>query len=217
MNAISRKTEWAAWGGLVLVIVTIAALYVLNRVSPPTPSSSLEVASASYPEVPDFRLTNQVGKAVSRADLRGRIWIANLIFTRCPGPCAEMTRQMARLQSALPTNAPVKLVSLTTDPEFDTAQILARYGERFGAKSDRWWFLTGTKQQIAQLAVEGLKFTALDKDPSERSSENDLFIHSTILVLVDQHGRLRGAFDSLQPGAQEQLLKGVEKLRTEKN
>lgn len=217
MNAISRKTEWAAWGGLVLVIVTITALYILNRVSPPIPSRSLELASASYPEVPDFTLTNQVGKAVSRADLRSQIWIADLIFTRCPGPCAQMTRQMGDLQSALPATAPVKLVSLTTDPEFDTPQVLARYGERFGAKSDRWWFLTGTKQQIAQLAVEGLKFTALDKDPSERSGENDLFIHSTILVLVDQHGRLRGAFDSLQPGARDQLLKAVEKLRTEKN
>ena len=75
-------------------------------------------------QLPDFVLTNQLGQAVSLADLRGQVWVADVIFTRCPGPCAKMTRHYAELQTALPANQPIKLVSFTSDPEYDTPKVL---------------------------------------------------------------------------------------------
>ena len=211
MNAVSRKVEWAVWGGLCLVIFTIAALYVGTRwVSPPPPP-------AHYPEIPEFTLTNQMGSSISRASLHGQVWVADIIFTTCPGPCAQMTKRMSELQAALSADAPVKLVSLTTYPEFDTPAVLAKYAARFGAQSNRWWFLTGTKQQIFRLAIDGLKLTALDKDPAERSNESDLFIHSTIFVVVDKQGRFRGAFEALQPGPYREMLSTIKKLQRERN
>ena len=108
----------------------------------------------------DFTLTNQNGGAVSLADLRGKVWVADIIFTRCPGPCLRMTRQMKELQDALPPGSQTKLVTLTTDADFDTPPVLKLYAERFGADTNRWMFLTGAKQEIAKLAIDSLKLLA---------------------------------------------------------
>ena len=123
--------------------------------------------------------------------------------TRCPGPCARMSRQMAELQSHLGADPRVRLISLTTDPDYDQPEVLRRYAEKFGAQPTRWWFLTGLKQEIGRLAVEGLKLTAREKNPEERASDADLFIHSTVFALVDKHGRLRAVFET-------QPVQGVE-------
>ena len=63
-----------------------------------------------------------------------------------------------------------KLVTLTTDADFDTPPVLKAYAERFGADPQRWMFLTGTKQEIAKLAIDSLKLTAIAKKPEERES-----------------------------------------------
>lgn len=149
-----------------------------------------------YGQVANFSLTNQDGAAVSLADLRGKVWVADIIFTRCPGPCLKMTRQMSQLQAALPARSGAKLVSLTTDAAYDTPPVLKAYARRFGADFSRWMFLTGTPKQIANLAIDSLKLTALAKGPEERQSPVDLFVHSTILVVIDKHAQLRGIFET---------------------
>src|SRR5208283_2534015 len=100
---------------------------------------------------------------VTLATLRGHVWVADIIFTRCGGPCPRMTRQMKDLQEALPANSQARLVTLTTDADFDTPAVLKAYGERFGADFNRWLFLTGTKPGIANLAIDSLKLTAIEK------------------------------------------------------
>lgn len=149
-----------------------------------------------YSQVADFSLTNQDGNMVSLADLRGRVWIADIIFTRCPGPCLRMTQQMKELQSALPKDARTRLISLTTDPNYDTPAILKLYGERNGADMSRWTFLTGTKQQIGNLATGSLKLSAVETKPEDRASATDLWVHSTIFVIVDKRGQLRGVYQT---------------------
>ncbi len=91
-------------------------------------------------QITGFTLTNQDNAAVSLADLRGKVWVADVVFTRCAGPCPRMTHQLAELQSALPANQPVRLVTLTSDPEYDTPPVLKKYAARFGADSNRWMF-----------------------------------------------------------------------------
>ena len=187
-NSPSPKSQWTVWGGLFLVGLTAVGLFVLSkvRVLPPTPPVIGKVS--------DFNLTNQFGHQITLDSLRGKIWVADIIFTRCGGPCPAMTKTLSELQSALP-NSPVKFISLTTDPEFDTPAVLKRYAERFGADSNRWWFLTGTKEEIGRLAIDGLKLTALEKDASSRTDANDLFIHATLFVVVDRSGQLRAAVE----------------------
>ena len=103
-----------------------------------------------------------------------------------------MTRQMKEIQDALPKDAKTKLVSLTTDPDNDTPAVLKTYAEHNGADTNRWMFLTGTKKQINNLAVDSLKLSAVEKKPEERMSPEDLWVHSTIFVIVDKHAQLRG-------------------------
>lgn len=147
-------------------------------------------------QLDDFSMVDQTGRTVRRDDLLGRVWLADVIFTRCPGPCAKMTARMADLQASIPPEWPVQLVSLTTDPEHDTPEVLNRYATRFQADARRWSFLTAPKPALVDLAVGGLKLVVLDKEEARESPE-DLFIHSTTLALVDKRGRLRGAFESL--------------------
>ena len=200
------------WIGVVLIVLILSlSFWQTRRNTVPLPVLGV---------VADFALTNQLNQPVTVADLYGQVWLADIIFTRCPGPCARMTRQMAAVQAALPKNSSARLVSLTTDPEFDTPEVLSRYAERFGADSKRWKFLTGTKSQIAGLAVDSLKLTTLEKPVAERTSADDLFIHSTIFVLVDKQSRLRGIFETGGDGIewtniQPTILSAIKQLERE--
>jgi protein SCO1/2 len=217
MNQSPRKIGWFAWGGVVLVFLTITLAVLLVQLRGRVGSSaSLPVLG----EVADFSLTNYSGKAISLVDLRGHVWVADIIFTRCPGPCLKMSRQMKQLQESIPNDSQARLVSLTTDPDYDKPPILKAYAERIGGVADRWMFLTGTKQQIARLATDSLKLAAVDKKPEERDSADDLFIHTTIFVVVDKQARLRGVFETMGEGvdwekARSDILAAVKNLERE--
>lgn len=191
------------------VVLVLAVPYLLVKTGAWKPSSirSADSSSTTMPvrdpddlpvisDLGDFSMTNQLGQTIRRADLLGQVWVADVIFTRCPGPCAEMTARMADLQASIPQKWPVKLVSLTTDPDHDTPEVLLQYANRFQADSKRWNFLHASKPDIIDLAVKNMKLVVLDKEEA-RESPDDLFIHSTTLALVDKHGRLRGTFESL--------------------
>ncbi|MSU20275.1 MAG: SCO family protein [Pedosphaera sp.] len=211
MNSTSRKVQWTVWGGLALIILTIGVVFLSTQIK--ARISPLPILG----RVTDFHLTNQLGGVVSLATLRGKVWVADIIFTRCPGPCREMTRRMKELHAALPASERLKLITLTTDPGFDTPTVLKSYGEQFGAPSDRWWFLTGAKDEIARLAIDGLKLTALEKTPEVRTNANDLFIHSTYFIVVDQSGRLRTVIEAMNLGAQKEAVQAIVGLLGEKN
>jgi protein SCO1 len=180
---------------LILLTATVFAVFTFASLRAPS-SQPLPV----YGTIADFTLTNQNGRATTLADLRGHVWVADIIFTRCAGPCPKMTRQMEQIQQALPASSDARFVTLTTDPGFDSSSVLHAYAERFNADPSRWYFLTGSKTQIAALAVRSLKLTALEKQPSERESAEDLFIHSTIFVVVDKAGQLRGVYETSGEG-----------------
>jgi len=185
--------EWTIWAGLMLVALTLLLAFLLAEARL---RSSVGKPLPIIGSVADFNLTNQNGQVVSLADLRGRVWVADIIFTRCPGPCPRMTRQMKELQNALPPRSRAELVTLTTDADFDKPPVLKAYAAQYGADTNRWLFLTGDKREIARLAVDSLKLTALEKKPADQTSPEDLFVHSTIFVVVDSQARLRGSFET---------------------
>jgi protein SCO1/2 len=212
-----QKTNRLLWVGLgvTAALLVLAFLLATLRMGA-APGKPLPV----YGQVANFTLTNQDDRPVTLSDLKGKVWVADIIFTRCPGPCLKMTRQMAELQEALPAGSRARLVSLTTDPTYDTPPILKAYAQRFRADLDRWMFLTGTPRQIASLAIDSLKLTALEKKPEERESPADLFVHSTIFVVVDKHGQLRGIFETTGQGvdaaqSRHDVLSAVRRLERE--
>lgn len=202
----SRKLEFIVWAALAICVASIAGAFIYSKRQPRLPSLN---------RVTDFTLTNQAKGTVSLSDLRGKVWVADIIFTRCAGPCAKMTRQFSALQNVLSNESGVHLVSLTADPEYDTPEVLTRYGEKFNADQKRWTFLTGTKKDLYRLAMDGLLLALEEKTPESRENENDLFIHSTRFVLIDKQGVMRAAYDSTEPGTNEKIVADVQKLLRE--
>ena len=147
--------------------------------------------------------------------LHGKVWVADVIFTRCAGPCLQMTQHMKELEAAVGREAPVEFLSFTTDPEFDTPEVLKTYARRLGAESSRWQFITGRKPELVRVMIDGLKFTALEKKPEDRTDPADLFIHSTIFIVVDKQGRVRKAIEGLEPDFKSKVLDVVNHLTKE--
>ena len=192
MNESSPKISGTLFVGIFLIILTVIVGLAELKLSRERARPPLPVIGP----VADFSLTNQAGRAASLEDLRGKVWVADIIFTRCPGPCPRMTRQMRELQDALPTGSTTHLVTLTTDADYDTPPVLLKYAQKYGADPARWTFLTGDKRDVAHLAIDSLKLTAIAKPPAERTSDVDLFVHSTIFVVVDKQARLRMTYET---------------------
>jgi protein SCO1 len=207
------------WIGIVLLLVVLCLAYALSLME--LNHTHRPAALPVIGPVAGFTLTNQDGQVVTLADLTNRVWIADIIFTRCAGSCPIMSKQMESLQDALPPTNRTKLVTLTTDPDFDTPPILKKYGERYDANFNRWTFLTGAKAEIAGLAGNSLKLSAVPVKPEDRQNPADLFIHSTIFVIVDRHARLRRIFETEGDGVdwtnvQPRILETVRQLEREK-
>lgn len=155
---------WPSLGGWVGRTVRLSAGY--------DPGKGLLETLDVYGEVPDFALTERSGRRITRADLLGKVWIANFIYTHCTETCPLQSAQMARLQANLQGEPDVRLVSITVDPEQDTPQVLAEYASRFGADRERWLFLTGERRPIYTLALEGFRLSVADPEElDQRSSE----------------------------------------------
>lgn len=180
------------WVGMALIFGLLGLAYLLSFAEMGTIRKTLPVLN----QVADFTLTNQDGQLTTLAALTNHVWVADIIFTRCAASCPIMSRQMQAMQNVLPQGSAARLVSLTTDPDYDTPVILRRYGNHYGADFSRWMFLTGTKPQLAALASDSLKLGSTPVAPGDQKSAVDLFVHSTIFVIVDKHARLRGVFET---------------------
>jgi cytochrome oxidase Cu insertion factor (SCO1/SenC/PrrC family) len=181
----------------VAALVVIAGAAVFQRLDRPVPPPVLG-------EVPGFSLTNRDGRTVTLADLAGRPWVADFIFTRCPASCPMMTARMARLGRELPEGA-ARLVSFTVDPAHDTPEALARYAAAFEGPAD-WLFLTGGAEELHRLSREGFKL-AVDPAPPPDMAGAEPILHSTRFVLVDGEARIRGYYDAFD----EESMKALER------
>jgi protein SCO1/2 len=209
MNRLVPALKWTAWAvlGLTLVALTVLALRSPARLE----AKPLPVLG----QVGPFTLTNQHGSPVTDTALRGSIWVADIIFTRCPGPCVTLSRNLARVQETLRGAEPVRLISLTADPAYDTVEVLKHYAARYQADPARWQFLTGDKGEVYRLAIDGLKLGVTETPLDQRTNLNDLFIHSTTFVLVDRAMRLRATYDGTEPEVATHVRRDLRRLLRE--
>jgi protein SCO1/2 len=199
-----RKIEWVVWGGLLITILALLAAFIVH----PFRARPLPVLG----QMTDFSLTNQDNQNVTLASLRGNVWIADVIFTRCAGQCPVMSAHMQSIQNELHAGPSIKLVSFTTDPGFDTPAVLKQYGARFGARDGQWFFLTGSKAALRGAAADGLKLSVMDNPSGQQDNPGDLFIHSQKLVVIDQSGRIRAYFDGETADGASQALAAAKRL-----
>src|ERR1700688_3376654 len=170
------------WKGTLILIplVTLALLLWLRNVEV---AALRQRTVSSYGTVPSFQLTNQNRQPFGSAQLAGKIWIADFIYTTCPGPCPMISSRMSELQKPLEKTG-VHLVSFTVDPARDTPKALLGYAEKLQAEPGRWDFLTGAQSTIYNLSEKGFKLAV-----SDRSEEIGRPVHSTRMILVDRYGK----------------------------
>jgi protein SCO1 len=174
------------------------------------PSASLGCRSrADLPplgSVGSFSLTDQAGRPVSEATLRGQVWAAAFFFTRCPTICPRITRRMRDLQqAAAKAGVKLQLVSFSVDPDNDTPDVLSAYAKQYGADLATWRFLTGDLEVVRRTSEQGFKL-ALDGKATPNAEGFGLF-HGSHLVLVDAAGQIRGYYRTSEDAQMAQLLK----------
>ncbi len=192
---VARKLFWT---GLVAMLFAWPVAWTL-RTRLPAPLPTLSV-------LPAFELRDQEGHAFGTEQLRGRVWVAGFIFTRCPTICPATTAQMARIQARTRQLAPhLHLVSFSVDPEYDTPERLAAYARLHRASPRMWSFLTGPADAVAEAVVGGLKIAM---EP-QRTADGGFagVLHGSHLVLVDAAGRVRGYYDSLDAREVDRLVR----------
>jgi protein SCO1 len=156
--------------------------------------------------VPVFQLTDQNDhKFDSSQTLQSTIWIADFMFTNCPGPCPRMSSQLKQAQTYL-SGTGIKLISFTVDPAHDTPQVLFDYGRHFDARQGTWYFLTGPRQTMQTLSRDAFKLADVD----------DTLDHSIRFVLVDRKSRIRGYYLSSEPHIVDQLVADAKALLKER-
>lgn len=152
--------------------------------------------------VPAFEFINQDGQNFQSSQLNGKIWVVDFFFTNCPGPCPRMSNQLKRVQAETASIPNLHLVSITVDPDRDTAAALASYAKRYGAQPGRWTFLTGPIERINNLMSKGFFLGFAD----------NMQQHSTRFVLVDGNGKIRGFYDSFGKDSIDKLIEDIRDL-----
>jgi protein SCO1/2 len=163
-------------------------------------------------ELVDFSLTASSGQTVTRADLNDKILAVSFLFTSCSLTCPVVSRSMAEIQQLTTNAADVRLLSLTVDPRSDTAPVLAKWGAKFGADTNRWFMLTGDKAILH--SVIGTSFLETETNNPFNSMPGN-FTGTERIAVVDQHGHVIRYFDGLRMETPAAVAAEIARVRQE--
>jgi protein SCO1/2 len=203
---------------IVMLLIAVCGLgvqawYHLLRPQPePLSSQSLteDGKMRRFSTVPDFAFTNRDGKQITLDAMKGKVWLANFIYTTCPSTCPMLSSRFSSLQdAAFALDENVRMVSFSVDPENDTPAVMEEYANALGAKS-KWYFLTGGDEQLRKVAIEGF-LMGYQKVPDKV----DDIIHSTKIALVDREGKVRRFYDGVEKDESQQILADLKTLLQE--
>jgi protein SCO1/2 len=202
-TAAGRPPRWPGiLIGASLGVLLAGGAFFVFRPKPPPPLPT-------YGELPAFRLTDQEARPYGLAELRGQAWVASFIFTRCETVCPGIVAKMRAVKTRTADLGPaLRLVSFSVDPKFDSPAVLRAYAKQRGAEDDRWVFLTGDYLVMRDTVVNGLKMVM------EEGAEGDPdgIFHGSHLVLVDGIGRVRGYYDTSDPGVVDRVARDARAL-----
>jgi protein SCO1/2 len=208
------KTSLVLMAAAVAMLGIVAGTFLWLRLAPRPQASHWNAPAleglSHYGAVPEFSLLERNGNKATLADMHGKVWIADFIYTTCTDTCPTQSATMARLQEQFAGSHELRLVSFSVDPEHDTPEVLSDYAQRFKADADRWLFLTGDKEQIARLVQEGFRLSAAALTDS--TSKQAVIMHSPRFVLIDRQSQIRGYYDSRDHAALARLNKDLTTL-----
>ena len=179
-----------------------------------------KIQDTIWQKIPNFSLVIQQGDSVSWDDLRGKVVVADFIFTHCPTICPRLTTNMRWLQQSINNSRRVgdktpefiHFLSFSIDPERDSVPRLKQWADRFQVNPGQWWLLTGNKKEIYDLAINEMKIGVVDGEGVDTS-----FIHTDHFVLIDSNRHVRGYYHGLDTTSLKQLSSDIIFLNMEKD
>lgn len=159
----------------------------------------------------EFSLLDQNGELFTRADVTGKVHVANFFFTSCGSICPRMTTNMKLIDNAYRNDSDVVLLSYSVTPWQDSVAALKNYAEYQGINSPNWHLLTGPKSEIYTLARQSY-FAEQELGFTKDSTE---FLHTEHFLLVDKTGRIRGIYNGTIQLDVEQLIQDIGLLKQE--
>lgn len=159
-----------------------------------------------YEAIPNFSLTNQMGKMVTREDLEKKTVIISLFSSQAQEATIAATKQMRRIQNEYRKNpnAKILMLSITTTPEVDTPRLLRHYAWQYGADSTYWNFVTGNKADILQLVNNDLHISI-----QEGAKAPEMITNSSKLILIDLNGKIRNYYDGTDPNSVSKMIEDI--------
>lgn len=169
------------------------------------------LATPPAEKISNFSFTDQNGNTVTQTKLGDCIYVADYIFTTCPGICKTMTRKMSRVYNAFKDEPRFKILSHTSKPEEDSIPVLQHYAQQNGAgNSNQWLFLTGSPKELQRMAYKEYGIV----NPEDLKPEGS-FVHTEMFVLVDKDKYIRGYYDGTDSTEVENLIVDIRSLLNE--
>ncbi len=141
---------------------------------------------------PAFSLTDQNNERLTSEDLRGKFVLYTFMYTNCPAPCYEINETIKEIQSRLHEveldGIEVAYVTISFDPDRDTAEVLQAYAESINADTEHWSFATTSNKPLLKTII-GSGFETYYEDKG-----NGNFAFDPSYVLVDGWGIVRAEY-----------------------
>ena len=162
-----------------------------------------------FMNAPTFELVDHRGNAFRSVDLKGKIWVVDFFFTSCPSICPRLTAAMKEVRGELEDHAgQIRYVSISVDPLNDTPEVLRRYAERNDLELSHWSLLTGDEKVVRETVADGFKTFLGERE--QRGGQYDI-AHASRFFLVDQAGRVRGAY-AIDDDGKKSLIGDIRRL-----
>jgi protein SCO1/2 len=164
-----------------------------------------------YKTVGDFKCVSQTGDTITQAVFDDKIWVADVFFTTCTSICPKLSKGLSTVQDYFKNDDEVKFLSISVDPETDSVPVLRAYADEYGAIDNKWYMVTGNKNELFKFAHEEFFFSATEDEDKEIK-----FVHDNTLRLVDKEGRFRGMFyDGTNQFEVDSLISHIKLLKLE--
>lgn len=162
-------------------------------------------------DIPEFEFTTQDNETLKLDDLKGKYWVADMIFTNCTTVCLPMTANMKTLQEKMADEGiddDVELVSFTVDPDYDTPEILKEYGENYDVDFSNWTFLTGYDfETIKEISIKSFKSIL-----AEAPEGTDQVTHGIRFYLINPEGKVIKNYDGTDSANMDTIMSDLKKV-----
>lgn len=203
---MSRKTFFYI---VFFFLLVLGFYFTMSRLIPGFGKSRFEPIGRVSP----FSFTNQDGKKVTEKDVAGKIFVAEYFFTTCKSICPIMNANMKIVYDRFKNEKDFLILAHTSDPGTDSAARLKRYADSLNVDTEKWIFLTGTKDSLYRQARYSYKID----DPNNNPLGNEVdFLHSQFFSLVDKKGNVRNVYEGNERKDVEKMIREIEVLLKEK-